>query len=134
MTDAARPAAPDLSDAERRQVAYFGLDKPAATDRAIWKYTVPLGSPTDSSHAPDTLNMPAGARVLAASLNPLTRYDDPLTIEMWAEVDMQQVGTDVERTFVVVGTGWPLPEEPTTHIATVRDGRFVWHLLEVHRA
>ena len=108
------------------------------SDRVIWKWAVEFGG-VDTPPRTE-LQLPIGTTFLAADMDRAQSETAPweLTpsgrrIELWGEVDLQQVGDDETRTFTVVGTGQPLPDEPTVHVATLRDGPFVWHLLEVLR-
>ncbi len=53
---------------------------------------------------------------------------------LWALVDN---GAEKERRFfTLLGTGWDMPPEfdgKLTHIATIQDAGFVWHVFEVKR-
>ncbi len=47
----------------------------------------------------------------------------------WALVDTDM--PVIQRQFLVIGTGWAVPENGTlVHIDTMLDGVFVWHLFE----
>jgi hypothetical protein len=81
---------------------------------------------------PMPLALPIGAEVLHAEMalrdgSPLTDH----TIEMWAQVD-PTAGPE-QRWFSVRGTGHPVPSV-ARHVASMRDGIFVWHLFEVPAA
>ena len=49
---------------------------------------------------------------------------------MWVLVDPNKpIG---ERTFAIVGTGYPMPDDiPMTYLDTVQIRSFVWHVFEV---
>lgn len=51
----------------------------------------------------------------------------PEVVEFWAVSD----GPPKERSFLVVGTGHPLPYDMQHHWGFAYDGPFVWHLIEV---
>jgi hypothetical protein len=89
---------------------------------AVFKYRLPVDD------GPIPLALPIGAEVLHAEM----ALDDGVTyshtIEMWALVD--QTASTEQRAFIVRGTGHPVPGD-VTYVATMRDGRFVWHLFEV---
>lgn len=83
--------------------------------KTIWKFHLPI---QDSV----TLEMPAGAKVLhiAATLDG--------ALQLWAEVE---AGRPVAaRTFLVYGTGFAMPDDPGSHVATVVADPFVWHVYE----
>jgi hypothetical protein len=70
-----------------------------------------------------TVSMPAGAKLLSVMLQYKALY-------VWARVDPS--GPLVERTFYVVGTGNPLPDEDAVwdpaYLGSVIDDPFVWHV------
>lgn len=71
------------------------------------------------------ISVPEGAKILTAQLQ-------GTAIVLWAEVETDNFNED--RTFIVVGTGWSLDDEPTerTYIATVQEpSGYVWHVFEV---
>lgn len=80
--------------------------------RQIWKFQ-------PANHKP--LKMPDGAEMVRFAL----QAGRPT---IWAVVD--PTARQVERTFVVVGTGQDMPEG-SSYVASWDDGPFVWHLLEL---
>lgn len=69
--------------------------------RTVWKFPLPLKR--------NELDMPAGAKILTVGSQTIAGKIGPDTVHIWAEV-----GPDAEterRTFLVYGTGWPLPED-----------------------
>lgn len=54
------------------------------------------------------------------------RFD---VVELWA---LHSNGPELRRAFRAVGTGQPLPDEPTRHVgsALAAEGRLVWHVME----
>ena len=84
--------------------------------RTIWKYAVDDGP----------VSMPSGARILSVQVQ---RGD----LTLWAEVD-SDAPAEIRR-FRVYGTGHELPRGlgyQDSHIATVQDEPFVWHVYEEH--
>ena len=54
-------------------------------------------------------------------------------LTLWAEVDLgEELGTQVTRTIVIVGTGHPFNAEGLTHIGSSLDPQrpLVWHVYE----
>lgn len=90
-----------------------GAGSPALARREVWKY--PL------SQVEQTVAIPDGARAVHAAM----QNDSPT---LWFELD--PTSAPVDRKFVVVGTGWPLPAEGE-HRGSLLDGMFVWHIYEV---
>jgi hypothetical protein len=84
--------------------------------KTIWKYTV--------SGAVTEVLMPADAQILSIQMQ-------EARICMWALVDPER--PKVSRTFRTRGTGWVIGSDETlgTHLGTVIDGPFVWHIFEV---
>lgn len=80
--------------------------------RTIWKFPI-LGGWFEQ------LPMPRGAKILHVA-------DQGGIINLWAEVDT--TAERVRRTVVVVGTGHSLPEGDGSHIGTVMQGQYVWHI------
>jgi hypothetical protein len=83
----------------------------------IWKFPVELADR-------QVVRMPAGAALLTSQY----QYG---RLNLWAEVDPS---ADLEdRVIAIVGTGNPMPEAETVHVATVQqmDGQLVWHVFEV---
>lgn len=68
-----------------------------------------------------SVQLPAGANVVHAA-------EQNGTICLWAMVDPDKPLET--RKFSVVGTGWDI-EGRACYIATVHEGPFVWHILEV---
>ncbi len=83
----------------------------------VWKYPLALqvgDQPLELPEAAEVVhfNMQAGRPTLWALVNPDNRR--------------------LPRTFLVVGTGHPVPEN-TAYRGTCLDGAFVWHLFERRR-
>lgn len=74
--------------------------------------------------------MPKGAVIIGVDGQDTTGR----TVQVWAIVDPNEPH-EVEREFVIVGTGHSLPTDVTvtTHLATVvtAGGALVWHVFEV---
>lgn len=67
------------------------------------------------------IKLPRSARLLDVQL----QDGEPF---MWYSFE---AGTEeVERQFLVFGTGQPIPYKSLQHIATVQSGAFVWHYFE----
>jgi hypothetical protein len=80
----------------------------------VYKYPITIGR-TD-------LNLPVEAKIVHVGLDP---SGAPC---LWAEVDPY---SDRERrTFVIIGTGHGVPEK-ATHIGSVVDEMYVWHVYEI---
>lgn len=87
--------------------------------KAVWKYKIPFGDTAE-------VQMKDGAVVLSASLE-----DERLLLPeilVWALVDID--APDVTRVFYVRGTGHEVQDYVGQYIATLPDGRFIWHLFE----
>lgn len=84
------------------------------SQRTIWKYDIDGGEVIK-------LTMPVGARPLAVQCQGRKMC-------LWAEVEP---GNDYSiRTFVVLGTGSPMPNAVLVYIGTVQREMFVWHVYE----
>lgn len=83
--------------------------------RTVYKYNL------TSEGARVDLRMPIRAVILSVQM----QNELPM---MWVEVD-PDMATHM-RYFKFVGTGWPIPDGYTSHIATVQHGDLVWHLYE----
>ncbi len=70
---------------------------------------------------PTDFEMPYGAKVIDAQIQ-------GADICLWAICDPEE--QKQTRRFAIVGTGHRLPSF-STHVATVQDGQFVWHIFEV---
>ena len=83
--------------------------------KIIWKYTL--------VHGHQTVTMPEGAEVLSVAMQ-----GD--RIMLWALVRPDAAPSP--RRFVVIGTGWKLPEGEWRFLRTVLTdgGAFVWHVFE----
>lgn len=81
----------------------------------IWKF--PLGIADYQA-----VMMPEGAQILTA------QYQDDDVLCLWALVDPD--AERVQRKIWVYDTGWELPDNPGTWIATVQRDSFVWHVFE----
>lgn len=71
-----------------------------------------------------TLNVPSGARFLAAQMQHGLPY-------VWFLCE--ETAEPEERTIAVFGTGNPMPDEPGKYIATFQTngGDLVWHLFDM---
>lgn len=87
--------------------------------RTIYKYEIPVDDRF-------TLELPNFAEILAFGQQGGT----PM---IWALVDPEL--TKLRRTFVLVGTGNPVPDDviAENYIGTTQTGPFVWHLFELGR-
>jgi hypothetical protein len=85
--------------------------------RAIYRYKVPVDDRWHQIAAGDPVGV--GCR-------------DVQTVEFWVVHDNAAPARDV-RSFMVVGTGHPLPEGRIRiwGTATAPGGQFVWHLIEM---
>lgn len=85
--------------------------------RTIHKYDLPVNDSV-------VLQLPEGCEIL----NVLKQSGPSGIVQLWAIVDTE--APQVPHKFIVRGTGHPLPLEcaKATHIATVMDGPFVWHV------
>lgn len=91
--------------------------------RAVWKFPLDFMGPTGYVNPHVTLEMPAGAQVVALQ----TQRDTPC---LWVLVDPH--AERERRTFVVVGSGHEIPDEAGEHVGTWQAlNTFVWHLFEV---
>jgi len=79
----------------------------------IWKYQVAL------SAEPTVLMVPPPAQFLAAGWQGM-----PV---VWFLADPDEMPPKVPITVRVVGTGWDVPDD-ATHLATVHNPPYVWHL------
>jgi len=93
--------------------------------KTIWKV------PHDSPGTQHKIGLPKGSLYLST----ITQSVDLKTEHLvsWFLVD-----ADVEleiRQFTIVGTGWPLQDDPGDYLATVmqRKDLLIWHLFEVTR-
>jgi len=68
-----------------------------------------------------TILMPHGSQVVAVQ----EQYGQ---LAMWADCDTDQSMSP--RKFLVIGTGFNIPVD-ATYLGTVKQGSFVWHLLEI---
>lgn len=84
--------------------------------RIIYKYPITLADLVDVS-------MPEGAYVLTAQIQ-----GEQLCL--WAIVNPDPEVPKFIRQFEIIGTGNPFTEAPRRHIATVQQGRWVWHVFE----
>ena|SRR3990167_3802754 len=90
--------------------------------RTIHKYHLPFGDAIE-------VQMPAGAEILAFA----PQGDEPGNLFLWALVN--PINPWEIRRFVLRGTGHPIDDgsvSKATHVGTVQDGPFVWHLFERH--
>lgn len=86
--------------------------------RVVYRYT--LGAADRQVVA-----MPGGADILHVGR---TRTVVPHAVDVWAAVDPDR--PTVDRAFLVVGTGNPIPDTAGRHIGSVDVGAFVWHVFE----
>ena len=83
--------------------------------KAIYKYQL-------KNISQQIIKMPEGAEILSLQ----TQFGVPC---IWAKVDTD--GKTVDRNFVLIGTGHPLPESPITFIGTYQKHEFVFHVFEL---
>lgn len=92
--------------------------------RRIFKYTVRVGEEIPR-------HIPKDATILTVAAQFADVIDE---VQIWVEVD--DASPEVERTFVVIGTGHPIPETTNEFrydylgTAIVGGGSLVWHLYE----
>lgn len=91
--------------------------------RTIYKWRIPVAD------GPVPLALPADARLLHAEMALRGDVLTDHTIELWTLNEAEAAAIE-QRWFIVRGTGHPTPED-AEHVATMRDGAFVWHLFEV---
>lgn len=84
--------------------------------KKVWKYNIPVN---DSEHV---IDMPYGARFVHAECQ------KSHVVSLWFEVD-SEIAFKQARIFTIYGTGHPIPDT-FEHIATVKDGMFMWHVYE----
>ncbi|MCA9268767.1 MAG: hypothetical protein KDA41_09870 [Planctomycetales bacterium] len=89
--------------------------------RSVWKFE------HAETPAAFDVEMPDGAHVIDVAVLGSERGHALVTI--WALVDTD--AKPVARTFQIFGTGRELPATPVGHVATWREGPFVWHLFEL---
>lgn len=95
--------------------------------KTIWKYPLAI---TDEQ----TVTMPAGAQILKHAECVQDMHPERArrsVIHIWALVDAPLEVLYTRRLLRVVGTGNPLPKHLGEHVATVRDGSFIWHVFDV---
>lgn len=90
--------------------------------RTVYKYAEILADTV-------TLDLPVGARILHVAPSPAIAYGEQDALVFWVQIE-RDVPTE-RRTFRVFGTGHDMPDDVALeHVATVMDGRFVWHVFE----
>lgn len=72
-----------------------------------------------------TLRMPDGAKIVHVGHQPERMLEHQ--VALWAECDTD--AEEIERAFVVVGTGNPL-RSGVEHVGSALAGSFVWHVYE----
>lgn len=82
--------------------------------KTVYKFAFPSG--TDTLEA----KIPADAKPVYVAIQ-------NKRVTMWFELDTEE--ENVERYFKIVPTGSEVPEEGT-HIQSIMDGEFVWHIYE----
>lgn len=90
----------------------------------IWKFPLNLYGPDGNVTDRPVVDIPEGALILTLCL----QRGQPT---MWAVVDPD--APMAQRRFVVVGTGQPMPDEPTVYVGTWlsdEDGTFVFHVFD----
>lgn len=85
---------------------------------SIWKFSLRV------TQAPQQIEVPTGAII-----RHIGEQDGSICI--WMEVT--QSAPKEKRKFLVMGTGWELPED-RNYVGTVQMGSFVWHVYENRRA
>ncbi len=88
-------------------------------EQVIYKYKLRAGEVK-------TLSLPYDAKILHFA------HQGSDGLHMW----VQHTNTEaysaqmVDRTFKVIGTGWPFNPYELQHVASAVAGEFVWHLME----
>lgn len=96
------------------------------TAETVWKFVIPMGGAA-------LVAMPAGAQIISVQIQtelPIGVRQPKPQLCCWAIVDPDL--PVMVRNLIVVGTGFDLPRNATakSHIATVQDGVFVWHIFD----
>ena len=84
--------------------------------RTVWKF------PLDVKDGMQAVPMPRGSKIVHVA----QQGGRPT---LWAEVESTQIMVD--RHFVVVGTGHPVPDILVFHRGSCFQGDFVWHIYEM---
>ncbi len=84
--------------------------------RTVYKY--PLTQHANGQH----IEVPRGSEPLFVGINPATGW-----LAVWVEVD-PDVDDTTTMTFIIVGTGSPLPDIAHTHFGSVVINAFVFHV------
>lgn len=100
------------------------MDGGISAGRVIWKYRIPEYDGRGMITSRPVIDMPDGARILTLQLQ-----DDEPTL--WAVVDPERVAAP--RSFVIVGTGHPVPEDVGDYVGSWQWPGLVWHLFEAAR-
>ena len=89
------------------------------SDRAVWKFSIPVNDEWT------TLPVPEGARLVGAA-----SQFSPSSVEVWFDCDTGAAAG--ARTFIIVGTGHPVPEDAGDHVgmAMALNNTLVWHIFE----
>lgn len=85
----------------------------------IYRFGIPVD---DEAH--DVLMTPAPILAVA----PVARQKSHHSVEFWAEDNDDQLR--ITRTFMVIGTGWPVPDGYSFRGTCGRLDGLVWHLYE----
>jgi hypothetical protein len=103
-------------------------ENPSTRPRTVWKYLVPV------QDDPTNVTMPQDSELVYTAST-----GNPYAIEVWALVDPSPSARKITRTFLVRGTGQPVPDGTVhrgsvVHTPTTMPGLVapvVFHLFEV---
>jgi hypothetical protein len=89
--------------------------------KTVWRFPLPLADRI-------TIDMEAGAVLL--QVGPPRR--DAELLDLWALVDPDPAVPLEPRTFLVVGTGHPVPDDSGVYVGTTHShgGALIWHVFE----
>ncbi len=92
--------------------------------KTIYKYPLEICNKQD-------IILPLGAKIIKFDIQQPEKDFHPYFPTIWAIVDTKEY-RNKDRTFFLLGTGHPLPDEPIVHIgsAMTRDHKLVLHLFE----
>lgn len=93
--------------------------------RKVWKYSVDLDDLQTDGIVEFT--MPVMCEIVHVGPDP-SNPEDYKTVCLWAIVQESYVQN---KTFAIVGTGYPIPERATKYIGSVVIKPFAWHVFEV---
>lgn len=92
--------------------------------RTVWKFPIAIGSITTISIPSDDEIPPSRPLVVLAALDPASGGP-----AIWVELNPD--APRIDRHFIVHGTGHEVKENET-HVGSMIDRGFVWHIYERH--